>query len=77
MYNTKLVCLCDLYLFKYYNSAQIMFKGKIPLRHLVYRVVDIPQSMRHLVYDFGQLNVVTEDDYIAHIVNNHVSIVVS
>ncbi len=49
------------------------FKGKIPLRQLVYRVLDLPPSMRPLVYDFGQLNMDTESDYIRQIVQDHVS----
>jgi hypothetical protein len=47
--------------------------GKIPLRQLVYRVLDLPPSMRPLVYDFGQLNIKTESDYIRQIVYDHVS----
>ena len=47
--------------------------GHIPLRELVYRVLDLPPSMRPLVYDFGQLKKDTEDDYIQHIVHDHVS----
>ena len=46
--------------------------GKIPLRHLVYRVLDLPLSMRPLLYDFGQVTGTTEDDYIHQIVTNHV-----
>ena len=46
--------------------------GKIPLRQLVYRVLDLPPSMRPLVYDFGQLQQRTEDDYIKQIVHDHV-----
>ena len=49
-----------------------MFAGKIPLRQLVYRVLDLPPSMRPLVYDFGQLQQGTEDDYIKQIVHDHV-----
>ena len=44
--------------------------GKIPLRQLVYRVLDLPPSMRPLVYDFGQLNVDTEKEYTKQIVLN-------
>ena len=51
--------------------------GKIPLRQLVYRVLDLPQSMRPLVYDFGQLKTDTEGDYIKQIVKDHVRCVVS
>ena len=47
--------------------------GRIPLRELVYRVLDLPSSMRPLVYDFGQLKKGTEDEYIEHIVRDHVS----
>ena len=48
--------------------------GKIPLRELVYRVIDLPPSMRPLVYDFGQLNTDTEKDYTHQIVKDHVSL---
>lgn len=51
--------------------------GKIPLRQLVYRVLDIPPSMRSLVYHFGQLDSETEHQYIQNIVNYHVSLRVS
>ena len=50
-----------------------IIKGKIPLRQLVYRVLDLPPSMRPLVYDFGQLNTKSENEYVAQIVTNHVS----
>ena len=50
--------------------------GRIPLRELVYRVIDIPPSMRPLVYDFGQLNTDTERDYTYQIVHDHVSVCV-
>ena len=46
--------------------------GNIPLRHLVYRVLDLPPSMRPLVYDFGQLKTDTEYQYIYQVVSNHV-----
>lgn len=48
--------------------------GGIPLRHLVYRVLDLPPSMRPLVYDFGQLKSKTESQYIFQVVSNHVSL---
>ena len=51
----------------------VLSKGRIPLRELVYRVLDLPPSMRPLVYDFGQLKKGTEDEYIEHIVGDHVS----
>ena len=50
----------------------MLITGKIPLRQLVYRVLDLPLSMRPLVYDFGQLQQDTEDKYIKKIVSNHV-----
>ncbi|XP_048410924.2 E3 ubiquitin-protein ligase rnf213-alpha-like isoform X2 [Stegostoma tigrinum] len=42
--------------------------GSIPLRQLVYRVQALPPSMIPLVWDFGQLNDVTEKMYIQQIV---------
>ena len=45
----------------------------IPLRQLVYRVLELPPSMRPLVYDFGQLTSHTEQDYTGQIVLNHCS----
>ena len=62
-YISSIQCVHDAY----------FFPGKIPLRQLVYRVLDLPPSMRPLVYDFGQLKKDTEDDYIEHIVHDHVS----
>ena len=53
--------------------ATMLSLGKIPLRQLVYRVLDLPPSMRPLVYDFGQLNTGTEHDYTKQIVTDHVS----
>ena len=38
----------------------------------MYRVFDLPPSMRPLVYDFGQLKKDTEDEYIQQIVFDHV-----
>lgn len=51
--------------------------GKIPLRQLVYRVLDLPPSMKPLVYDFGQLNDSTEKDYTEQIVKGRCSRIVS
>ncbi|XP_026716672.1 E3 ubiquitin-protein ligase RNF213 isoform X2 [Athene cunicularia] len=42
--------------------------GSIPLRQLVYRVHALPPSMIPLVWDFGQLNNLTEKLYIQQIV---------
>ena len=46
--------------------------GDIPLRDLVYRVLDLPTSMKALVYDFGSLPSEKERDYIKKIVENRV-----
>ena len=48
------------------------YSGNIPLRHLVYRVLDLPPSMQSLVYDFGQLDSDTERSYATKIVENYV-----
>lgn len=45
--------------------------GKVPLRQLVYRVLDLPASMKPLVYDFGQLTSMTETEYTGQIVHNY------
>ena len=47
--------------------------GSIPLRQLVYRVLALPPSMQPLVYDFGQLTNMTEEDYTVQIVQDRVS----
>ncbi|XP_048586969.1 E3 ubiquitin-protein ligase rnf213-alpha-like isoform X2 [Nematostella vectensis] len=46
--------------------------GKIPLRHLVYRVHALPASMRPLVWDFGQLKPEIEEMYIRQIVKRYI-----
>ena len=43
--------------------------GDIPLRELVYRVMELPASMRPLVWDFGQLSSGIEKMYICEIVS--------
>ena len=48
--------------------------GDTPLRHLVYRVLDLPSSMRTLVYDYGSLHTGAESVYIKRIVENHVNV---
>ena len=48
-------------------------QGQIPLRHLVYRVHALPESMRSLVWDFGQLNPEVEELYTRQIVRRYVS----
>ena len=50
----------------------LAISGTIPLRQLVYRVHDLPPSMKPLVYDFGKLKDDTEYRYILQIVQNHV-----
>ena len=59
-----------------YRSVTINFThvGGTPLRHLVYRVLDLPSSMRTLVYDYGSLNTGAESVYIKRIVENHVNV---
>ena len=47
------------------------------MRQLVYRVLELPPSMRPLVYDFGQLTNTTEQDYTGQIVMNHCSEILS
>ena len=46
--------------------------GDIPLRQLVYRVHPLPDSMKALVWDFGQLDARGERLYIRQIVSRHV-----
>ena len=50
-----------------------VFLGRIPLRHLVYRVHSLPESMRPLVWDFGQLKPEIEELYTRQIVSRFVS----
>ena len=45
--------------------------GEIPLRELVYRVVELPKSLLPLVWDFGQLSREVEESYIREIINGH------
>ena len=45
--------------------------GDIPLRELVYRVIELPASMRPLVWDFGQLSNDIEKTYTREIVAKH------
>ncbi|WAR16700.1 R213A-like protein, partial [Mya arenaria] len=47
--------------------------GQIPLRRLVYRVHPLPQSLRPLVWDFGQLTKDVEELYIHQMVKRYVS----
>ncbi|XP_019856423.1 PREDICTED: uncharacterized protein LOC109584956 [Amphimedon queenslandica] len=50
------------------NNAEKL--GEIPLRDLVYRVLELPDSMKALIYDFGQLKYETERDYILQMARN-------
>lgn len=69
-------CICssiiktEYYIHEFYILPN---SGRLPLRQLVYRVFDLPPSMRPLVYDFGQLNSTTEESYVHQIVTNYVS----
>ena len=54
------------------TSIFLFHSGSVPLRHLVYRVLDLPSSMQSLVYDFGQLNSDTEESYAKKIIENYV-----
>ena len=45
--------------------------GDIPLRELVYRVIELPASMRPLVWDFGQLSNDIEKTYTREMVAKH------
>ena len=47
--------------------------GHIPLRQLVYRVHPLPESMKPLMWDFGQLNETTEQAYAKQIILRYVS----
>ena len=53
--------------------ALVYFTGSIPLRQLVYRVHPLPESMRPLVWDFGQLKDDIEKLYTAKIVRGFVT----
>ncbi|XP_065845272.1 E3 ubiquitin-protein ligase rnf213-alpha-like isoform X2 [Oscarella lobularis] len=46
--------------------------GQIPLRQLVYRVHPLPDSVKALVWDFGQLKPDAEKAYISQIVSRYV-----
>ena len=54
----------------------VLCLGNIPLRHLVYRVLDLPLSMQPLLYDFGQVTGKTEEEYVHQIVTNHVRMLI-
>lgn len=55
-------------------TINLILLGETPLRHLVYRVLDLPSSMRTLVYDYGSLGTGAESVYIRRIVENHVNV---
>ena len=71
-------CISEIY--KMYNNLLSMelnvwsyfCPGSIPLRQLVYRVHPLPESMRPLVWDFGQLTHHTEELYTRQIVRRFV-----
>ncbi|XP_064635715.1 E3 ubiquitin-protein ligase RNF213-like isoform X3 [Lineus longissimus] len=47
--------------------------GRVPMRHLVYRVQPLPQSMLPLVWDFGQLSDEVERMYIKQMVQRYMT----
>ena len=53
-------------------TLNIYVTGRVPMRHLVYRVQPLPQSMLPLVWDFGQLNTEVEEMYIRQMVRRYV-----
>lgn len=60
-----------------YTKSNIFFDtGRIPMRHLVYRVQPLPQSMLPLVWDFGQLDNNVEKLYIIQMVQRCVCLVI-
>jgi len=63
-------CICS-------KLAYIVFLllGRIPMRHLVYRVQALPQSMLPLVWDFGQLSTDVEKLYIRQMVLRYVRVI--
>ena len=75
-YDNKHSILYTVHLWRYFICVNLYSKhctGSTPLRHLVYRVLELPASMKPLVYDYGGLNADTEEVYIKRIVDNHVS----
>ena len=54
------------------SFIKIINTGETPMRNLVYRVLDLPSSMKALVYDFGSLTDESEKDYIYQIVTHRV-----
>ncbi len=53
--------------------AVVLYIGRLPMRHLVYRVQALPQSLLSMVWDFGQLSKEVEVLYIRQIVKRYVS----
>lgn len=58
-----------------YIKEDFYIVGRIPMRHLVYRVQPLPQSMLPLVWDFGQLDSSVEKLYIIQMVQRYVCII--
>lgn len=71
--NHRMISILSQYAIHSTLLLPFFYTGHIPLRQLVYRVLELPQSMCPLVYDFGQLNQEAERDYIRQITINHVS----
>ena len=56
----------------YHHSRHSENFGRIPMRHLVYRVKPLPKSLLHVVCDFGALDDQTEGLYINQIVRGKI-----
>ena len=66
MYKSKLIL-------SYFYNIILIYVGQIPLRQLVYRVNELPLSMRSLIFDFGGIELKAEQQYINKMVENKVS----
>lgn len=58
----------------YIKEQTFIHAGRIPMRHLVYRVQPLPQSMLPLVWDFGQLDNNVEKLYIKQMIQRCVGV---
>ena len=54
------------------RSVTSEITGGTPLRNLVYRVLELPESLGSLVWDFGTLNQVSENKYIIEMVTKYI-----
>lgn len=73
----NLITICNI-IGKFKNkvllTSNLLLKGQIPMRWLVYRVKPLPRSMLPFVWDFGQLRTEVEQMYIKQMVLRNVSI---